>query len=101
MNTMLNTGRQALAIITLLLLQTTAASAESLPWHLWKNSVDGKIQCAQFVPGRDWDKIDGTFSDGRCRTALIGSAGNAASESGRKNRMLELMTIIVAARPGR
>ena len=31
MNTMLNTGRQALAIITLLLLQTTAASAESLP----------------------------------------------------------------------
>ena len=101
MNTKRNIGRQALAIITLLLLQTTAASAESLHWHLWKNRIDGEMQCAQSVPGRGWDNMDGTFSDGRCRTALNGSAGNATSETGRKNRILELMTIIVTTRSGR
>jgi len=101
MNTKLNTRRTALAIFTLLLLQSMIASTESPPWHLWKNATDGAVQCAQSTPGRGWDNMDGTFSDGRCRTALIRSANNSTSETGRKNRILELMTIITATRSGR
>jgi hypothetical protein len=101
MNTKLNAGCPALAMVTRLLLKPMVAAAESPLWHLWKNRFDGTTQCAQSVPGRGWDNLDSTFSDGRCQTAVNGFAGNAASETGRKKRILELMTIIVATRSGR
>ena len=98
MNTGLNIKRAVLTMGSLLLLQALSAAAESSPWHLWESRIDGRMQCEQFSPGSGWVHMDGTFSDSRCRTAWNRSGGNAGPGIARKNRMLELMTIMVTAR---
>ncbi len=96
----MNTTRTAPVILAILsLISLNALAAKPAPWYLWKNAVDGSTHCAQASPGTGWGHDHGPFSDAHCRTAL--SRGDASSATGRTNKMLELMTIIVAARSAR
>jgi hypothetical protein len=128
---MMNTKLAAPAILSVFLLTVSAtfcatiANAESRPWHLWKNNLDGQTQCARSAPAKNWANMGGTFRNARCQTAQSRSGNSGAdmggtvadgtatpatatpiarlapAETGRKHKMLELMTIFVTARSSR
>lgn len=102
MNTTRPAPARLLPILSLLfflsLISLNALAAKPVPWYLWKNSVDGNTQCAQASPGTGWSH-NGTYIDARCQAPLKRS--DAPPAMNRTNKMLELMTIIVAARSGR
>lgn len=88
----MNTKLTVLSILSLL--ATAATAAEPVPWHLWDNALDGKTQCAQFSPGKDWTKIDGSYSNSSCSTSQSRTAD-------RQKKILKVMGIYFSARPGK
>ena len=71
-----------------------AAAAESAPWYLWDNALDGKTQCAQSSPGKDWTKIGGAFSNSSCSTPQ-------SQFQERQKKMLKVMGIYFSAKPAK
>jgi hypothetical protein len=104
-----------LAVLATLSLFAITAFAEPDPWYLWQNKLDGETYCAQTSPGEGWEQNDGSFTNARCRrlqsqSALTGEESNLAakhdtrespSSMDRKNRMMKLMAVFVAARASR
>ena len=78
----------------LILSAAAAAAAESAPWYLWDSALDGKTQCAQFSPGKDWTKVDGSFSNSSCSTPQ-------SQLLDRQKKMLKVMGIYFSARPAK
>ncbi len=80
--------------VILILSAAAAAAAESAPWYLWDSALDGKTQCAQFPPGKDWTKVDGSFSNSSCSTPQ-------SQLLDRQKKMLKVMGIYFSARPAK
>lgn len=78
----------------LFLFAAAAAAAESAPWYLWDSAFDGKTQCAQVSPGKDWTKIDGSFSNSSCSTPQ-------SQFQDRQKKMLKIMSIYFSAKPAK
>lgn len=80
--------------IILSLFAAAAAAAESAPWYLWDSALDGKTQCAQLSLGKDWTKVDGSFSNSSCSTPQ-------SQVLDRQKKMLKVMGIYFSARPAK
>lgn len=78
----------------LFLFATAATAAETAPWYLWDSAPDGKTQCAQFSPGKDWVKIEGVYRNSSCSTRQ-----REAME--RRQKLLKVMGIYITTRPGK
>ncbi len=80
--------------IILSLFAAAAAAADSAPWYLWDNALDGKMQCAQISPGKEWTKIGGAFGNSSC-------SASQSQVQDRQKRMLKVMSIYFSAKPAR
>lgn len=75
-------------------LATAAAAAETTPWYLWDSAPDGKTQCAQFSPGKDWIKVEGTYNNSSC-------SASPSQVMDRRQKLLKVMGIYFSARPNK
>ena len=55
------------AALILILAAACAAHASGAPWFRWKNRLNHTVLCSQNSPGDVWDKIQGPYSDSRCK----------------------------------
>lgn len=57
------------ALVVGALIAVSVRAADALPWYLWESVQDGKTECAQFPPGKDWVRTGGAYGNSGCSPA--------------------------------